>query len=163
MPTSSEILHEFEVLDSITPMGFAIGLHLRLSKPSYLFQSYSQDWISYYSENGLVMADPTVHWGFENDGTTRWSDLTSIDSADVLSKAADFGLKFGLAWSHSGGDSLSIGSFACNDREFDENESAKLVASANRLHVLTSGLEPISDPDLQELRDRGYSITQTIS
>lgn len=69
MSDYAKILAELDLLTENAPMGFAVAHHIRLTTPSFLFQNYSQDWISYYSENGLVMSDPTVLWGFENEGT----------------------------------------------------------------------------------------------
>ena len=77
-----------ERLDSACPSGFAIALHIKFSSPRYLFQAYPAEWIAYYTANGLVMRDPTVHWGFENTGHIRWSALEVADRS-VMLKAAE--------------------------------------------------------------------------
>ena len=163
MAEATKLLHELEFLKNNAPAGFALAFHVRLTTPSYLFQTYSQDWISYYSENGLVMSDPTVLWGFENDGIEKWSSLEKIDSAGMLAKAAEFGLGFGITWACGTGDSRSLGSFARNDREFTTEEAETLAASAMKIHELTVAMEPISDAELESIRNSEIIATQTLS
>ena len=163
MNKTRDILQDLQLMNSLSPMGFAMALHIRFSKPSYLFQSYSEDWMSYYSENGLVMNDPTVHWGFENEGTIKWSELDDADNSPVLKKAAEFGLRYGLSWAHTSNESLSLCSFACNNREFDDEESAILSKAARRMHDLTSNLEPLSADDIEKIRDEGFTFAQSIN
>ncbi len=56
-------------LDDLCPSGYAIALHIRYTTPAFLFQTYPKEWMEYYSQNGLVLHDPTVRWGLANTGT----------------------------------------------------------------------------------------------
>ncbi|SHG79042.1 LuxR family transcriptional regulator [Cognatiyoonia sediminum] len=154
---------ELEELSEKASKGFALAFQIRLTTPSYLFQSYSQEWNKHYSENGLLMQDPTVMWGFENQGTIRWSDLVHLDEKGVIASAADFGMKFGMTWAIANDDSRSIGSFARSDREFSDEEMSELLAIVQTIHNATLSLTPLSTNDLQALTSRGYLISQNLN
>jgi LuxR family transcriptional regulator len=136
-------------LASISPAGFAIGLHLEFTTSKYIFQHYSRSWMEEYSRRGLILMDPTVRWGIENAGWIRWSDLAAADTGGVLIAAADFGLKYGVSISVVGPSSRSLGSFASSEREFTEAEIAELSASLRQMHDSTAEVEPESNEDLK--------------
>jgi LuxR family transcriptional regulator len=136
-------------LASTSSAGFAIGLHLEFTTSKYIFQHYSRAWMEEYSRRGLILADPTVRWGIENEGWVRWSDLAAIDAAGVLAAAAEFGLKFGVSISVVGATSRSLGSFASVDREFTEAEIAAFSESLREMHEVTAGVQPDSSDDLK--------------
>ena len=129
MSAQLEIRHILGDLMDTATAGFALAFHVRFTTPSFLFQTYPKDWLDYYSQNGLVMSDPTVAWGFENTGAIGWSDLTASDSAGVLAKAAEFGLKHGATCATGSDESRSIGSFARADRDFTDAERAMCMKS----------------------------------
>ena len=87
------LLHD---LDARSPAGCAIGLHIRFTTPLYMFQSYPKRWMDQYAGRGLLVVDPTVHWGMNNVGSVRWRDLESIDTHGVLDRARDFGIMNGV-------------------------------------------------------------------
>ncbi len=130
--TTKRILGE---LAENSPSGFAIALHVRFTTPTYLFQSYNKDWMEHYSSKGLVMHDPTVRWGFENNGTVKWSGLTDLDSAGVLQEARKFGLEYGVTVAISDADSKSIASFSRADREYETAEIDALVGKLTEMHA----------------------------
>ena len=86
-------------LKEAAPAGYALAMHVRFTAPTFLFQTYDRKWLDYYSQNGLVMSDPTVHWGFENRGFVLWSDLVASDTAKVMEQAATYGLNYGVTCS----------------------------------------------------------------
>ena len=92
-------------------------------RPTYLFQTYPKRWMDQYSGSGLLVQDPTVHWGMNNVGRVRWSDLEAIDSHGVLERAKDFGIMNGVTIAVLIAGSRSIASFARADRDYDEARS----------------------------------------
>lgn len=140
------IVDKLASLQSASPAGFAIALHIRFMAPSLLLQTYPKSWTDHYSQMGLVMSDPTVAWGFENEGSVRWSQLTDQDTNGVLAQAADHGLRFGLTCVAANADSRSIAGFTRPDREFTDQEIASLVMQTKSLHDQTSA-ETVLPPD----------------
>lgn len=139
------------IIDS-APAGFAMAFHINFTTPKLLLQTYSRDWVKHYSENGLVMSDPTVLWGFENDGTKRWADLADLDSANVLVKAKDYGMNFGLTCALTLDETRTIASFARSDREYDDAEIADLQEKIAFLHTMTARHDAIT-PETKKALD----------
>ena len=75
-------------LAGICDSGFALAAHIRYTRPTLLFQTYAADWIDQYSENGYMLADPTVHWGLAHTGAMDWAELEPQDEAGVLKAGA---------------------------------------------------------------------------
>lgn len=149
MPTDTQIIDLLKQLKASAPAGFALALHINYTRPTFLFQTYPEDWIKEYSEKGMVMADPTVHWGFENEGTKRWSALADQDPSGVLSKAAVHGMKYGVACALTRDDTHSLGSFARSDKEFSDSECDALLDKTRQIHVATEDLNTLV-PDIYE-------------
>ncbi|MEZ5722990.1 MAG: autoinducer binding domain-containing protein [Paracoccaceae bacterium] len=42
-------------------------------------RAYDPRWTEIYTEKGYMLADPMVFWGFNNDGTIRWSEIDLPD------------------------------------------------------------------------------------
>lgn len=139
-------------LDSASPAGYAIALHVSYTTPRFLFQTYPKDWMAEYSRRGMVVNDPTVKWGLENDGAIAWSQLVGEDSEGVLTAAAEHDLRFGLTVATSSGGSKSVASFARADREFDKAEAASLERAVEGLHSVTAGLTSEESGVAEELR-----------
>ena len=150
------LLHE---LDQRSPAGFAIALHIRFTTPTYLFQTYPARWMDHYSSAGLVVHDPTVHWGLQNVGHVRWADLEAFDSRGVLEKAKDFGIMNGVTISVVVSGSRSIASFARADRDYDEAEMEELQDILAELHRATLGLGQLSEADQQALTMLSIRLT----
>ncbi len=150
------LLHD---LDEKSPAGFAIALHLKFTTPTYLFQTYPKRWMDYYSSAGLVMHDPTVHWGLGNLGHIRWVDLEAIDPKGVLERAKDFGIMSGVAIAVLISGSRSIASFARADREYEDPEMSELEFHLSHLHRATMGLTQLSAEDRRALTDLSIRLT----
>ena len=144
-----EALNDLKVL---APSGYALAFQIEFTTPTFLFQSYPKEWIRQYSEKGLVMSDPTVHWGFENEGFVRWSDLLPSDSAEVLKQASDYGLKYGLTCSVNFDGERSFASFARDDREFSDDEASVLLGKVDELHTQTAKIRTASPEATQALQ-----------
>ncbi len=142
-----------------SPAGFAIGLHIQFTTPRYFFQSYPKDWLEHYSAAGLLLSDPTVHWGFSNAGVVRWSALAASDGLGVLQQAARFGLNFGCTVAVDRSASRTIASFARPDREMTDIELAALQRDLKALHDETLAMMVLS-PDIHEtLRQMSIYLT----
>jgi LuxR family transcriptional regulator len=150
------LLHAF---DERSPAGFAIALHVRFTRPTYLFQTYPKRWMDYYSSAGLVMHDPTVRWGLSNAGHVLWSDLESFDPHGVLERAKDFGIMNGVTISVVTTGSRSIASFARADRDFSDAEVVELEDLLSPLHVETEGLGQLSERDQRALVELSVRLT----
>lgn len=161
MTPQLEIRHILAEIKKVATGGFAIALHIRYTTPTFLFQTYSKEWLDYYSQNGLVMSDPTVAWGFENTGAVRWSVLSAADTAGVMAKAAEFGLKFGTTCAIEEDADRSIGSFARADRELSAEETTLLTDRMKSLHMVTANLKTLSPETASELRMMSVQFTHT--
>lgn len=149
MATPPHIAPVLGELGDLAPAGYAIALHVRFTTPTYLFQTYPEQWSDIYSASGYVMHDPTVSWAFQNTGTIRWSDLAAADTAGVLTRAAAFGLVYGFTLSLDREGSSSLASFSRADREFDDAEIAAIVTRASDLHDLTADGQSLA-PDVRD-------------
>jgi LuxR family transcriptional regulator, quorum-sensing system regulator SdiA len=150
------LLHD---LDRRSPAGCAIGLHIRFTTPRYMFQSYAKRWMDQYSGAGLVVLDPTVHWGLNNVGWVRWRDLEEIDSHGVFERARDYGIMNGVTIALLMGGSRSIASFARSDREYEPSEITELEAIFKELHCATSNLEALTADDRLALKELSVRLT----
>ena len=52
-----------EAIGTICDLGFALAVHIRLTRPTLLYQTYADDWSENYSTKGYMMSDPSVAWG----------------------------------------------------------------------------------------------------
>ena len=158
MADQSQIGETLQLMKTDAPAGFALAFHVRYSTPTYLFQTYPRAWADYYSQNGLVMSDPTVAWAFTSIGTHRWSDMADEDQAGVLTQAAEHGLKYGVSVAVLTDDSRSMASFARADREFTDAEAAHLHDLTRQVHDITKGLDDLSPETSQILRKMSVHV-----
>lgn len=148
-----------QIAGDLSPAGYALAFHIRYSAPTFLLQTYPKSWTAYYSMHALVMADPTVAWGFANEGTCRWSDLTE-DPSRVMERAAEHGLKYGIVCAIDAEDSRSFGSFARADREFTDAEIATLADGVGYLHSMTSDMDALPADELAMLRKMSVNYSK---
>jgi LuxR family transcriptional regulator, quorum-sensing system regulator SdiA len=148
MTLHDEALNILADFDTRCPAGYAVGLHLQFTTSKYIFQHYSIAWMQEYSRRGLILVDPTVKWGVANEGWIRWSELSAIDEAGVLSAASEFGLNFGVSISIAESSGRSLGSFAATEKEFREGEIADLAAGLKRLHEIAGEVAVGSETDM---------------
>ncbi len=106
-----------------------------------------------------MVNDPTVRWAMKYTGAVRWSETGEPDPANVMSQAAEFGMRYGSVISVASEGTRSAGFFSRSDRDFTDEEMATQVDVMQQLHA-------ISDPSLQNdeafLKDvRNLSILLT--
>ena len=159
MDRKESIATLLQELDERSPAGFAIALHVRFTRPTYLFQTYAQPWMAHYSAAGLVMHDPVVRWGLQNVGRLRWSDLASIDDSHVFEQARDHGLMNGAAFAIVIAESRSIAACARADRDFTDEEMEAIEDRLIRLHRATLGLERLGARDQRALTELSIRLT----
>lgn len=157
--TQTEIRAVLSDLMTLAPTGYAAALHINFTTPAFLFQTYPTDWLAIYSQQGMVMKDPTVLWGFENLGTVRWSDLIELDGDGVMKEATNFGVKFGLTVAVERGGTRSISSLSRGDREFSDNELAQAADMIAKLHDLTAQARTLTDETRTALRRQSIQVT----
>ncbi|SEW03481.1 Autoinducer binding domain-containing protein [Cognatiyoonia koreensis] len=160
MSSPNNVIGELRQLQSNAPAGFALAFHIDYTRPTFLFQTYPDAWISEYSEKGLVMSDPTVLWAFENEGCRRWSELTEHDGAGVLDMAAKYGLQFGATCAVEAGNTRSMCSFARSDREYTDAECQSLLESIAFLHDATRGMTALPEHLSKEFAEMGIRVSQ---
>ncbi len=146
-------------LDERCRSGYAIALHIKFTTPTFLFQSYQKEWIDYYSENGLVLHDPTVRWGFENNGTMLWSALADEDSEGIFEKSTEYGINYGFVHALEGHGSRSVASFSRDDREFTRAEQDDIVERLVELHRLTANTEKLPPAEVAALKRLSITLT----
>ena len=156
----AELSAQLESLKGFGPAGYALALHVRFTTPTLLFQTYPVDWIAEYSQKGMVMQDPTVHWGFENTGAIRWTDLADRDEAGVLKAAAGHGLNHGVTVAVDLNDSQSLASFARPDREYSDAELEEAVARVEAIHKLTASVTDLTEATRTTLRDLSVAFSR---
>lgn len=150
----SEVLGE---LKDLAPAGYALGFHIQFTTTKFLFQTYRKEWLDFYSQQGLVMADPIVAWCFENTGKLRWSDLN--DPEGVLDQAANYGLRYGIVCATDVGGTRSMGGFSRSDREFTDAEMDQVFESFEKLHVATADQASLTDDTVQQLKKMSVMVT----
>jgi LuxR family transcriptional regulator, quorum-sensing system regulator SdiA len=159
MDTQAEIGQIVAELMGLAPAGYAIALHVQFTTPTFLFQTYPKEWIDHYSQNGLVMRDPTVHWGFENLGTVRWADLVALDADGVIAQAARHGMVHGFTAAVESGGTRSLSSFTRADRDFTDENIAKIAGRLTRLHDLTATAGTLTPATRDALRRLSVTFT----
>jgi len=121
-------------MEHLAPSGFFYALHIRFAMPLLHHQTYPQGWIDTYTEEAYALRDPIIAWGFSETGTTRWSEIETLDPLNILGQARAYGMNFGLAVSIGPMQSRTIASAARNDREFTAPEMTAFAAIVNDLH-----------------------------
>jgi LuxR family transcriptional regulator, quorum-sensing system regulator SdiA len=139
-------------LGRLATAGYFVGLHIRFTSPLLTYQTYDQRWIDHYTENGYVLRDPMTAWGFSRTGWTRWSDPDLLDPFGLFREAATYGLNHGVTVACGPIKSRTIASFARSDREFRDDEIARIERVVLHLHDLTEPPEALTEAQVEALR-----------
>lgn len=152
MSIQSRIDLKLKELGPLAPLGFFIGLHIRFTAPLMTFQTYDKAWLDHYTENGFVLRDPMTAWGFSSTGAIRWDDPRLPDPFHLFRDAAKFGLKYGVTISCGPIKSRTIASFSRGDRNFTDNEIARLRALVHELHDMTEPPTELTKAQVEALK-----------
>lgn len=154
-----QVAEAIERLNAVAISGFALALHLRFAAPSFVLQSYPQEWSEIYARSGMVMRDPTVRWGMLHTGWCRWSDMRGTETNDVMVQAATHGIRFGATYATKSNKSRSIAFLSRSDREFTENERSIIEREFKDLHNFTLKAKTLSPILTQKLREISIRCT----
>lgn len=108
-------------LSEIAPAGYYLALRVGFAFPLEEINALPADWVSHYTAERYMMADPVIRWVYSKTGTIRWSEIEFDDVWGVLAKAESFGLRYCVAVSvfdNNPEGQRSFGTFARSDREF---------------------------------------------
>lgn len=157
MTHAQDIMRLMLKMSEFSPSGFAVALHARFTAADYVHQTYSKTWSAIYSQNGYVMHDPTVSFGFQQLGCVRWSALAAQDPMKIYEQARAYGLNYGFACAVETDGNRSFAGYSRPDREYTDAEMADMLADLDSLHRLTAkprALSPALREDLRELAVR---------
>lgn len=162
MPHANDTIIEnvMAQLSEKAPSGHVAALHLGFLTPRILLQTFAQDWLDTYVEHSMVLQDPTLVWGMAEKGSCRWSELPDAEDNLVMTKAAEFGLRYGVVFAHADDKTRSIFTATRGDREFTDGEIADMVPLFVQLHELTAGDYVLSMQFAEKLRAKAVDVTQ---
>jgi len=139
---------------AIATAGYYVALRIGFAFPVDERNEFPKSWIDYYTQNGLMLFDPSVRWVYENTGAIRWSDLSTADPKGVLESAQSYGLKFGVVICCSDDDDggqRTYGTFARPDREVSNEEIAVLSKNLTILHRSLNPPTNLTQAELEAL------------
>lgn len=151
MSKRTGVSSELSRLGVFAPEGYFLGLHIRFATPLMDFKTYPQAWLDHYTEQAYALRDPIIAWGFGQTGAARWSNLGIPDTFGILTEAATYGLKYGVAISYGPISSRTIGGAARSDREYNDDEIAKIQLIIQNLHDVTEPPESLSKAQIDAL------------
>ena len=128
-------------LDDFCDTGYALAIHIRMTSPTLLYQTYAQAWSEHYSVKGYMLSDPVVHWGLTHTGRVIWASLTEKDPEGVLSAAESFGLTHGWTYATGAAGSRTIAGLTRSARSHTDAEVAEIIAIVEDLHSVTDGFD----------------------
>lgn len=146
-------IHSFE-FQKVATQGYYVALRVGFAFPMAEQNAFPQDWVDIYTHQGLMLHDPVLKWIYDNNGACRWSDIDLPDPRQIMRQAEIFGLNYGVAVSCGGGlDGLrSFGSFAREDREFEDSEIKFLTDAVGALHSAAQSPVSLTEAELEVLR-----------
>ena len=144
--------------DRIAPVangGYHIALRVEFAFPAFERNTFPDDWVKRYTQQGFMLDDPVTRWVYEHSGAIRWSELEYPDPRHIMQSARDFGLLFGAAISVGAEGREGIRSYvrlARSDREFSEAELSSLHDVLASLHELTIRPCRLTEAELETLQ-----------
>ena len=155
-PRTDAVSQALTALDALCDRGFALAVHIRLIRPTLLYQTYSQAWAEHYSMKGYMLTDPVVRWGLEQNGTVKWSDLSAQDTAGVFPDAVKFGLTNGWTYSTGPASSRTISGATKSGADFTDDERTRIMALVDAIHLATEGFEHFPAAVQESLKGLGH-------
>jgi len=145
-----------EDLNKIAPAGFHIALRIGFAFPMEEENAFPESWVEHYTSQRFMLFDPVIRWVYGGTaGASRWSEIDLDDPRRVLAQAQTFGLRYGAAVSVTDKTTnglRSFGSFARNDREFEDLEIRLLAAFIQRRHDETAPPSNLTRAELEVLQ-----------
>ena len=150
-------------IDQISPAGFYVALRVGFSFPAEELNELPENWVEFYTTNGLVVHDPAMKWVYANTGVVRFSDMTLPDPHRVRARAAVFGLCHGAAISVMGvadRGRRSYGLFFREDRDFEVSDLTELQRIIARLHEGNDEEPNLTAAEIEALRMQSEGMRQ---
>lgn len=148
----AEVARYLGRLSGYCDSGYALAVHIRLTAPTLLYQTYSQAWAEHYTIKGYMLSDPVVRWGLTHTGRVIWSTLTGDDPDGVISAAETFGLAHGWTYSTGPANSRTIAGLTRSEREHTAAEIAEIQAIVDDVHRVTDGFDDFPKDVQDKLR-----------
>ncbi len=139
-------------LGTLSPAGYAVGLHIRFAAPLITAHTYNEEWLRIYTSRAYALRDPLVFWGLSCEGSTRWSAISLPDPFNIFGQAAEYGLKFGCAVAYGPLTSRTIVGAARADREFKDEEIARIQALVWNMHDLSEPPDELTKAQVEALK-----------
>lgn len=152
MSEAFELNRLLRLLGTLAPEGYAVGLHIRFAAPLITSHTYPEEWLRIYTSRAYALRDPLVFWGLSCEGSTRWSEIKLPDPFGIFDQAAEFGLRFGCGISCGPLTSRSIVGVARADREFHNEEIARIEALVWRMHDLSEPPKELTKAQVEALK-----------
>lgn len=140
---------------SLAPAGYYIALRIGFAFPLAEQNALPPAWVDHYTRQNFMLADPVMRWLYGNSGAIRWSAIDLPDPRGVLTEAARFGLRYGVAISFDDPGpkgQRSFASFCRPDRELTDEEIAVLGGKLEWLHVAMAPPTNLTQAELEALR-----------
>ena len=142
-------------LKALAPAGFYVAMRVGFAYPVEEQNDFPEAWVQRYTERGLMLQDPVMHWVYMNSGTVRWSAIPGEDPRGVLRQAAKYGLKYGATVccvDEGSAQQRSFGSFGRADREYLDHEIDTLFEAIQALHITMRPPTNLTNAELEALR-----------
>ena len=152
MVVEKSLTELYDELRDLSPQGYAVGLHIRFASPTIYHSCYPADWVAYYNANSYYLRDPLVFWCIGTAGTARWSEIPLPDPFNVLKKAAAFGMNYGVVSSYGPITSRSMVGICRSDREFSDEEMARLADITVQLHIRARPTSDLTKAQIEALQ-----------
>lgn len=139
----------------IAPAGFYVALRVGFSFPDDDLNALPENWVEFYTAQGLVVHDPALKWVYGHLGATRMAEIDLPDPQMVRAKEAAFGLAHGAVVSvMNPGDRgrRSYGLFYRADRAFSAGDLTALQELLGRLHSGNTGEPALTAAEIEALQ-----------
>ncbi len=148
-PGKDEIVAQYlGRLAALCGSGYALAVHIRYTRPTLLYQTYSQAWADHYSEKGYMLSDPVVRWGIMHTGRIEWNSLVDQDPEGVIAAAVSFGLTNGWTYATGTASTRTIAGLTRSGGPFSPEDVAEIIRIVDAIHDVTEGFEAFT-PELQ--------------
>lgn len=141
-------------LEELAPQGYYIALRVGFAFPKEELNALPKAWVERYTEERLVLVDPTIRWAYRIGGVIRWSDPAFSQHAAYFQKAAEHGLCFGASFTSADkgkGGQISVAHFVREDRDFTEEEMVLLRGHIEALHRDSAPPTNLTDAEIETL------------
>lgn len=147
-------------LDEIAPAGYYVALRVGYSFPEAELNRLNADWVEIYTQEGLVVQDPSMRWVYGNVGWIRWDEMTLPDPMNVGAMARRMGLHYGATISFNSADDIGRRSHAVlfrSDRDFTDKELDEVFELVRSLH-LDASRRSLTPAELEAIRFRADGL-----